>query len=53
MTAEGFCIKEIAKMLNLDRHTVEYHRRNLMNKLGIYDVANLTHEAIRMGIIPL
>jgi two-component system NarL family response regulator len=33
--------------------TVESHRRNLMGKLGLHSVAELTKYAVREGLTPL
>lgn len=43
----------IASALKISSKTVEYHRRKLMHRLGIFDVAGLTREAIRCGVIDL
>jgi len=49
--AQGHTSKEISGLLNISPRTVEHHRANLMEKLGINDVAGLTRYAIRQGII--
>lgn len=51
LTAKGFYPKGIASELNISEKTVGAHRRKLMEKLGIYSVADLTKYAIRNGII--
>jgi len=43
--------KQIAAELNISIKTVEKHRQQVMNKLGIHDVAGLTRHAIAKGII--
>jgi two-component system, NarL family, response regulator NreC len=48
--AAGRGTKEIALQLGLSVKTVETHRRNLMEKLRIYNVADLTKYAIRHGL---
>lgn len=53
LVAEGHAIAEIAKRLHLSRKTVETHRKNLMTKLELYSVAELTKLAIREGITSL
>jgi DNA-binding NarL/FixJ family response regulator len=53
LVAEGNASKEIAKKLNLAVTTVETHRRQIMEKLGIHSIAELTKFAIRAGITPL
>ena len=50
LLAEGRSTKEIADDLNVSVKTVETHRRNIMDKLDIHSVAELTKYAIREGI---
>jgi Response regulator containing a CheY-like receiver domain and an HTH DNA-binding domain len=51
LIAEGNSTKEIANKLNVSIKTVETHRMQLMDRIGIHDVAGLVRYAIRMGII--
>jgi DNA-binding NarL/FixJ family response regulator len=51
LVAEGQVNKHIAAALNISIKTVEKHRQQLMNKLGIHDVAGLTRYAIAHGVI--
>ena len=51
--AEGKRSAEIAAELRISVATVEVHRRNIMSKLGLHTVAELTHYAIRNGLSPL
>jgi two-component system response regulator NreC len=51
LVAEGRTNREIAQVLSISVKTVEHHRANLMNKLGLYSAAELTQYAIRMGVI--
>jgi DNA-binding NarL/FixJ family response regulator len=51
LIAEGHGTKEIAGRLFLSAKTVETHRAQLMERLGIYDVAGLVRYAIRAGIV--
>lgn len=53
MVAEGKNTKEIAYQLGLSSKTVEGHRRQVMEKLKIYSVAELTRYAIREGVTSL
>ncbi|MDX9857921.1 MAG: response regulator transcription factor [candidate division Zixibacteria bacterium] len=53
MIAEGFATADIAAKLNVSRKTVETHRKNLMLKLDIRTVAELTKFAIREGLTSL
>lgn len=50
--AEGRSTKEIAFELNLSVKTVETHRAQIMERLGIRDVAGLVRYAMRAGIVP-
>jgi len=38
-------------MLFISVKTVDNHRANIMNKLGIHDTASLVRYAIRIGLI--
>jgi DNA-binding NarL/FixJ family response regulator len=51
LIAEGMSNKEIAARLNLSLKTVESHRTELMERLGIHGVAGLTRYAIRVGLV--
>lgn len=51
LIAEGVHTKEIAYQLNLSPKTVESHRAQIMERLGIHDVASLVRIAIRSGLI--
>lgn len=53
MIAEGKRNPDIAKILKISTRTVENHRFNLMKKLDIHSVAELTKFAIREGITSL
>ena len=53
LIAEGRSTTEIAKLLNLSTKTVESHRKRVMDKLGLYSVAELTRYAISQGIVPM
>jgi len=48
--ADGHAMKQIAVHLDLSVKTVETHRRQIMDKLGLHSVAELTKYAIRQGI---
>ncbi len=50
LIAEEHNTQDIAKMLNLSPKTVETHRRKLMDKLGVNNIAGLTKMAIRLGL---
>jgi DNA-binding NarL/FixJ family response regulator len=51
LLAEGKTSKEVAVTLNLSVKTVETHRTNLMRKLGLHSVADLTRYAVSNGIV--
>ena len=50
LLAEGNTSKEIAAQLHLSVATVDTHRRQLMKKLDVHSVAELTKYAIREGL---
>jgi len=49
--AAGNGAKEIAFDLGISAKTVESHRAQIMERLGIHDVAGLTRYAIRSGLV--
>jgi two-component system NarL family response regulator len=51
LLAQGKSAPEIADQLNISTSTVDVHRRNLMGKLGLHNVVELTKYAIRTGLI--
>lgn len=51
LIAEGRSMKEIAQLLQISVKTVETHRAQLMERLGIHDVAGLVRYAIRTGLV--
>ncbi len=53
LIAEGHSARDIAQRINLSVKTVETHRRQVMDKLGIRSVAELTKFAIREGVTSL
>jgi two-component system NarL family response regulator len=53
LIAEGFRSPMIADQLHVSLATVEVHRRNIMRKLGLRTIAELTKHAIREGIVSL
>jgi two-component system, NarL family, response regulator NreC len=53
LMAEGKSTNQIADNLCVSVKTVEAHRKQVMNKLGIHSVAELTKYAIRQGITSL
>lgn len=51
LLGEGKSNKEAAGVLNLSPYTVETHRTNLMQKLGLHNTAEIVLYAVRKGII--
>ena len=53
LLAEGHTSPEIARRLHISTRTVETHRRNIMSKLDLHSVAEITKYAIRKGLTSL
>jgi len=51
LLAEGRSNKEVAALLNLSVHTVDTHRTNFMQKLGLHNTAEIVIYAMRKKII--
>jgi len=51
LLAEGKSNKEVASILDLSVYTVETHRTNLMQKLGLHNTAEIVLYAVRKKII--
>ena len=51
LIAEAYTSKDIAKELVISVKTVERHRQNILDKLGMSDRVELTRYAIRRGLI--
>jgi len=51
LLAEGKSNKEAAAVLNVSPYTVETHRTNLMQKLGLHNTAEIVLYAVRKSII--
>jgi len=50
LTAEGRSTKQIAQRLCISPKTADANRREIMNELGIFSIAELTKYAIREGL---
>jgi DNA-binding NarL/FixJ family response regulator len=53
LVAEGKTTKETAARLGISVKTVETHRKQIMDRLGVRSVAELTKFAVREGLTPL
>ncbi len=53
LIAAGVATRQIAARLEVSVKTVESHRRNVMHKVGLFSVAELTKYAIRVGLAEL
>ena len=53
MVAEGRTMKEITTALNVSTRTVESHKYDLMEKLGLQTTAELIQYAIKRGVVSL
>jgi two-component system response regulator NreC len=51
LVAEGLSSREIAERLCISVKTVDTHRANIMDKIGVHSVAELIKYAIREGIV--
>ncbi|HQR46280.1 MAG TPA: response regulator transcription factor [Thermoanaerobaculia bacterium] len=53
LLAEGRSAKEIASSLGISARTVEYHKYQMMETLGVHSSAELIHFAIKHGVVEL
>ncbi len=53
LLAEGKSAKEIATLLAISTRTVEFHKYNIMQQLGLKSSAELVHYAIKHGIVSI
>ena len=53
LLAEGLTSSEIAARMRIATSTVETHRRNIMRKLNLHSIAELTKYAVREGVSSL
>jgi DNA-binding NarL/FixJ family response regulator len=53
LVAEGHTIRVISEMLKITTRTVEFHKTNIMDKLGLRTTADLTQYAISNRIIAI
>jgi two-component system, NarL family, response regulator NreC len=50
LLAEGISTKQISRSLKVSVKTIETHRQQIMHKLGLHSIAEITKYAIREGI---
>ncbi|HQU09179.1 MAG TPA: LuxR C-terminal-related transcriptional regulator, partial [Opitutales bacterium] len=50
LIAEGHTSKQISNVLNISCKTADTHRANIMDKLEMHNVADLTRFAISAGV---
>jgi DNA-binding NarL/FixJ family response regulator len=50
LIAEGWSTKEMASHLNVSAKTVDTHRRQIMDKLNLHSIADLTKYAVQEGL---
>jgi DNA-binding NarL/FixJ family response regulator len=51
LIAEGYCTKQIAGLLLINKKTAERHRSGLMKILNMHKIANLTRYAVSSGVV--
>jgi len=51
LIAEGYSTKQIAGLLGVGVKTIETHRTQLMDRLGIHEIAWLVRYAVRVGLV--
>jgi DNA-binding NarL/FixJ family response regulator len=51
LIAEGLTTKAIARLLDISAKTADTHRVQLMERLGIHDIAGLVRYAVRAGVV--
>jgi DNA-binding NarL/FixJ family response regulator len=51
LIAEGLTTKAIARRLDISAKTADTHRTQLMERLGIHDIAGLVRYAIKVGLV--
>ena len=52
LVAEGKSAKEIAARLQVSMKTVQFHKANVMRRLGLHTTAELVKFAVRRGMTP-
>jgi DNA-binding NarL/FixJ family response regulator len=49
--AEGFTNPQIAEKIHLSAHTINTHRKNIMNKLGVKNTAGIVLYAVKINLV--
>ena len=52
LLAEGRTVKDIATLLNVSTRTVEFHKSQIMEQLGLHSTADLIRYALTHGYLP-
>ena len=52
LVSEGSSSKQIAGLLNTSVNTIDTHRANIMERLGVHDIPGLVRYAVRHGLVP-
>lgn len=53
LLAQGYCVKNAARELNLNEKTVHTHRSNICQKLGVHSDYQLLQLALKFGLLEL
>ena len=51
LLAKGNTNKQVGEMLNISPHTVHTHRKNIMKKLGVRSISELTIYCVSIGLV--
>ncbi|MBK9108642.1 MAG: helix-turn-helix transcriptional regulator [Saprospiraceae bacterium] len=51
LVVSGKSSKQIASILNLSVHTVNTHRRNIINRVGAKNLAEVLYKLVKIGLI--
>jgi DNA-binding CsgD family transcriptional regulator len=53
LIANEYTTKEIACMLYVSPHTIDSHKKNLMNKLDVRNAAGMIRKGFELGILQI
>jgi DNA-binding NarL/FixJ family response regulator len=51
LLADGYAVKEIARRLDISPRTVEFHKRQMMESVGVHSTAQLINWAVKEGLV--